>query len=737
MERPEARRGISMKRKIRSYQFNQKSEQKKPALWKKYTLFLTAVFFATMIISLILLAQSLPSLMELEEASDPVLISRILSKDGVVLDELFFKKRIYVPFDLIPENMKEAVLASEDRRFYKHWGLDLKRIGKAILVDLIHMEKKEGASTLSQQLARNLYLNKKKTWARKLREQLTAIQIERTYSKDEILEMYLNYMELGRGAHGVQAASLAYFGKNVEDLEIQEAAFIAGMFQLPYGPYNPDRDSTKSVIRRNVVLRSMANYGAISEAEYDSLALLQLHVIPRDSDENHAIAPYFCEYVRQIMARKWGTQIYTEGFTIYTSLDTRVQACAENAVNQFMPQLDDIIRKRFLRKREYVDWFDPPLSTQAEINAFLADTTLRDSMFYEHATVQCALTALDPTNGQILAMIGGRDFNKWKFNRAVQATRQPGSSFKPIVYTAAIDNGWPVTKEFLNQPVVIKMVDGTEWRPSNYEKDEEGGLVTIRRGLAKSYNLVAVRLVQELQLQEKAAWYARKFGFTTKINPFDAIILGVDVVYPIELVSAYTVFANKGILTEPVAILKVEDKNGNVIYEAEPNSKEVLTEATAYLMTNLLQSVITEGTGISTRAYNFTRPCAGKTGTTNDYRNAWFVGFTPQIAAGVWVGMDDQTISLGEGRSGATTALPIWAPFMKMAHDTLNLPVADFHQPPGVVNMTICMDSKLKATPLCPRTRNEIFLKDTEPIKTCNLHGSGQNRQKQNNRQVF
>jgi len=732
-----------MKRKKRPIQqpFSQPvpENEQTPLPWWKYTIFFISGLLILSILILVLLSRNLPSLIELEEASDPVLVSKIISADDVVLKEMFQKKRVHVDFDRIPDPLKDAVLSIEDRRFYHHWGLDLRRIFYLGFRNIISMDIVGGASTITAQLAKKLYFTPRRSIIRKIREGITSLQIERTYSKDEIFEMYLNYMELGRGAHGVQSAALAYFNKSVDTLQIQECAFIAGMFQLPYGYYNPDHDTVEALKRRNVVLLSMLNFNKLSRSEYDSLAQLPLGVIPREDKAEDAIAPYFCEYVRRQMERKYGMGTYTEGYQIYTTLNTKVQACADSAVNSFMPRLDKNIRDRFMRKKEYLKWFDPPLQTQEEIDAFLADSARVDSMFQKYATVQCALTAIEPGTGQILAMIGGRDFNKWKFNRAVQATRQPGSAFKPIVFTAAVDNGWPTTKEFLNQPVVIKMVDGTEWRPTNYEEDVEGGPTTMRRGLASSINLVSVRLVQELELQEKAASYAKRFGFTTQINPYDAIVLGVDVVYPIELTSAYGVFANKGIWTEPIAILRVEDKNGNILEEAGPNSREVLTEATAYIMTDLLQTVIKAGTGRSTGSlYHFYRPCAGKTGTTNDYRNAWFVGFTPQIVTGVWVGMDDQTVSLGEGRSGATTALPIWAPFMRMAHDTLKLPVARFTQPAGVIRMNVCADSKLKATPQCPKILNEVFLAGTEPIETCNLHGkSAKDNSKRSNQLVY
>jgi len=695
-----------------------------------------ATFTALMIA---ILSRNLPSLAELEVAGDPLLVTRIYSSDGKILDELFLQKRIKVPLIQMPDNLIKATIASEDRRFWRHWGLDFRRIAKMAFVNITSLKIRGGASTLTQQLARKVYLTPRKSIIRKIREQLTAIQIERTYSKSEILEMYLNQMPLGRGAHGVQAAAQAYFGKNVENLTVEESAVLVGLLQLPYGWYSPDRNPEAALKRRNVVLKSMVSCGYLTQAEYDSVSQLKLGVID-NKNEQGAIAPYFCEYVRQLMQDKYGLRLYTDGLSIYTTLDTRVQACADSAMNAFVPSLEKEIWHRFIKNHEFTNWLDPPLDTPEKIRAFLADSALVDSVMEARATVQSALIALHPNSGHILAMIGGRDFKKWKYNRAVQMARQPGSAFKPFAYTTAIDNGWPTTTELLNQPVVIIMPDGTRWSPKNYD-NSTGGPTTFREALRLSLNMVAARLIQEVIPPQKVATYAKHFGFTTTINPYDGIALGQDVVIPIELTSAFSVFANRGVLVDPIAVLRVEDKDGNVLEEATPRRREVISEETASIMTDLLSTVINKGTGSAARwRYQFYRPAAGKTGTTNDFRNAWFVGFTPQICAGVWIGFDDERISLGKNQTGANTALPVWAPFMQMVHDTLHLPLAEFVMPPGVVRLKICSQSKKIATPSCPEIWDEVFVRDMAPADTCDIHrGPEKNRdwRKKSDRIIF
>jgi penicillin-binding protein 1A len=698
--------------------------------WIYFPLFTFLFLLLIISIVIILLGRNLPSLTTLEQY-EPQLITRIYSSDSKVLDELFVQKRIQVPLERMPDNLIQAVIATEDRRFFQHWGLDLRRIIKAAFIDILTMSKKEGASTLTQQLARNLYLSSAKLWTRKIRETLTALQIERTYSKPEILEMYLNHMYFAHSSYGIEAAARKYFHKNVDSLKVEESALLIGILQRPkdYSPYwHPDAAKK----RRNIVMNCMLQCGHLIQTEYDSLCQLDLNVIDQEEEKN-TIAPYFCEYVRQLMEKKYGLGIYTDGLSIYTSLDTRIQACADTAVKAFIPNREKEIWEKIIQKKQFTKWLDPPPETDDEIEIVLTDSTLIDSLLNTHAIVQTALIAMNNSNGHILAMIGGRDFKQSKFNRAVQAKRQPGSAFKPIVYTVAIDNGYPPCFELLNQPVVLFMPDGSRWSPRNINLST-GGPTTLREALLKSINLVSIRLVQEVIPPAKVTSYAKKFGFSTPIQPYDAIALGVSNVIPLELVSAFSVYANKGVLIEPTAILRVEDKDGNILEEIVPQREDIISEASSYIMTNMLQSVIKQGSGSSVRwRYGFNRPAGGKTGTTNEFTDAWFIGFTPQITAGVWVGIDGD-ISLGDGQQGSAIALPIWAPFMKMAHDSLKLPVLDFEVPQGVEQVKICNENKKIARESCPYTINEIFLSNYIPRDTCNIHLPAYEKQNKVNR---
>jgi penicillin-binding protein 1A len=690
--------------------------------WVLYPLLTVLVFIVIAGVLVFLFSRGLPSLSTLEHY-DPMLSTRIYSSDGKVLKELYMQNRQEVRLDQIPEAMIQAVLATEDRRFYSHWGFDLRRFFKAMYVDIVTLSKRQGAGTITGQLARKLYLNPRKTWARKIREALTAIQIERTYSKPEILEMYLNHMFFENRAYGVQAAAQRYFNRNIEDLKIEESALLVGILQRP-ADYSPYRHPVAALARRNLVLRNMVDCGYLAQARYDSLKLLPMAVVDKPDDDRSTVAPYFCEYVRQALEAKYGVGVVTDGLSVYTTLDTRVQECAEKAVRNKLPQLERTIQRKLLSEKDFEEWVRATHRDPAQMREILRDTTFVDSLMAAKARLQVALVALDPSNGHILAMIGGRDFTESKFNRAVQAKRQPGSAFKPIVYTAAIDNGYPPCTELLNQPVVIPMIDGTVWRPKNYYEDT-GGLTTLREALKRSLNLVSIRLVQEIIPPEKVATFAKHWGFSTEILAYYAIALGVFEVIPLELTSAFATFANNGVKVEPVGILKVEDKNGNVLEEAVPQRREIFSEATAYIMTSMLRDVVDHGTGFDARrAYGFTRPAAGKTGTTNEYTDAWFLGFTPQICSGVWVGFDDKRISLGEKQSGAVVALPIWAPFMKAVHDSLHLPEADFPMSSDVVWVKICDTSKKLAGDRCPKTEYEVFRKDLLPQDSCTVHTS-------------
>lgn len=689
---------------------------------KNWKLILTTVggtLLLAIIVLLLVLSRDLPSLSQLEEI-EPELATKIYSADGKVIKELYVKKRIFVPLAQLPSDMYQAVLATEDHRFYSHWGVTPSRLVKVIFIDLITLSKSQGASTLTQQLARQLYLSLEKTITRKIKEILTAIQIERTYTKREILEMYLNHMYFGHGTYGVEAASQYYFNKSARQLRIEECALLTGLLQRP-NSYSPYRYPKAALQRRNVVLSRMKNVGYISRAQFDSLKQTPIQTYTRTPEDEFGIAPYFTEEVRQRLQKKYGWDLYKGGLSVYTTLDSRLQACAEKAIKDHIPDLERKIRERWKRPNNFREILGRRVSDN-ELQKLMSNPAVVDSIISKKVVLQVSFFAVTPTNGHVLALVGGRDFSESKFNRVFQSERQPGSAFKPFVYTAAVDNGYMPSYEVLNQPVVVFMADGTRWVPRNYDLSI-GGLTTLREGLRRSLNLISARLVQEKVPARVVKEYAHNLGLTTKIDPVDAIALGACEVKLSEMVSAYSAFANRGVRVEPIMILRVEDKFGNILENNVSVPHEVLREETAYIMTSLMSTVVDRGTGAATRSrYNFRRPAAGKTGTTNDYTDAWFVGFTPQIAAGVWVGFDDQRVTLGTGQDGARTALPIWAPFMKMAHDTLNLPVEDFYRPDGVVNLEICNETKKLATEFCPDIISEVFDRRYMPTEHCDKH---------------
>lgn len=678
-----------------------------------HRLFTTFIaLFILCLLTIIYLIHGMPSLTQLENI-DPPLVSRIYSEDGKVIHELFIHNRIYVPYDKLPEHTIDALLDTEDRDFFEHWGINLKRVPKAFIVDLFTLSFRQGFSTITMQLARNLYFGFAKNITRKFREILTAIQIERTYSKREILEMYLNTAFFGHGTYGIQSASKKYFGKDVSELTIDEGAILIAMLKGPnrYSPINyPDR----VVQRRNLVLHNMLVCNNITEIKYDSLK--ELPITLKEENESNSAAPYFTEYVRQqlnALQDSLGVNVYEDGLNIYTTLNSKMQACMDSAIQKNMPELQKDVRAYLKRKQQR----DKHRAEEKEKDF----VEIPDSLFEEKSRVEIAFVALNHRNGHILAMVGGRDFKKTQFNRAIQAKRQPGSAFKPFLYTAAMDNGYTPVDKMLNQPVVINNPDGTRWDPENFSRDF-GGLTTLREGLRNSLNLIAARLIIEIGPQVVVD-YAHRMGISTPLRPFPTLALGSSEVIPLELVNAYGVFANQGVWVKPVSITRIEDRYGNVIYEPKTSQKEVLSRATSYIMTNLLEDVINRGTGGSARwKYGFTKTAAGKTGTTDNYTDAWFIGFTPLLTAGVWVGLDDPQLKLGNGQTGSHAALPFWADFMKAVYDTLNLRQQDFKQPPEVISLQVCEESGKLATNFCPNVITEVFNIKFHPTEQCDLH---------------
>ncbi|MBT5996616.1 MAG: PBP1A family penicillin-binding protein [Candidatus Marinimicrobia bacterium] len=698
--------------------------------WMKYIKNATILAVTGMLVIFVYifyLAQDLPSLDQLENY-DPDLVTRIYSADGEILDELYLEKRIFISIDKIPNNMKNALIASEDRRFYDHWGISMRDVFRAVVINLISFSYEQGFSSLTQQVARTLYdtIGFKKTIVRKIKEIITAIQIERTYTKNEIMEMYLNNVHFGHGTYGVQAAAKRYFGKSASALTLGESAMLVGILPAP-ARYSPVRHTERAHYKRNVVLRVMRDQRFITKDIYSEARAIEVEKVIEFQAKG--TAPYFTEYIRRLMEKEddhLGVNIYRDGLKIYTTLDTRLQDIAEASLMKSIKSNQDKLNKRLFND-------DEEFSQLAYLGIYPEDTVKMmmrgDSILYEDLRnkllVQGAFVVLDPTTGAILAMVGGRPDYHDQYNRAVQAKRQPGSVFKPFVYTTAIDNGYPVTKQLLNQPLVLRVLNSEgeweKWMPRNYD-GTTSGLTTLREGIRKSVNLVAVRVVKELVPATEVKATAERMGLRTNIRAVDAIALGTSEVYLLDVVNAYSAFANKGVLNQPFGISKIEDRYGNLIKEYFPIREEVLREESAYLMTSLLQTVMDAGTGGSARwRHNFYHPAGGKTGTTQNRTDAWFVGFSKQLAAGVWVGVDDPRVSLGEGQDGSRAALPAWARFMTAAHDTLGLKREKFERPDGVIHVEICSLTKDKPTNLCP-LESEIFIKGTEPSQLCKVH---------------
>ncbi|MEE9187192.1 MAG: PBP1A family penicillin-binding protein [Bacteroidota bacterium] len=696
------------------------------------------------------LFSGLPSLEQLENPK-PELATKVLSVDGEVIDHFFIKNRTYVLRYQIPHHLVSALVSIEDKQFYRHWGVHSGRVFRALIKNILALDiTREGASTVTQQLARNLYdLNRGKRevsvqkWTRKFREQITAVQMEQTYTKDEILEMYFNVAYFGRGAYGIATAAEVYFDKSPNELSIGESAILVGMLRGP-AHYNPYTKPERSLQRRNLVLREMYEDGYLTRAQFYNATAEQITLKAAQSDSPAGVAPHFVEYVRQRllrMAEGYGFDIYRDGLTVYTTLDSRMQRHANRAVEEHLeiyqaltdsvwvwednPDALDYVLDRAIKS---LPLYRRASYTQKDsiLNSFKKSEAFVDSVKQEASRLEVGFVALDSRTGNILAMVGGSDFRTFKYglNHVTQIYRQPGSAFKPFVYTVAIDNGYSPCYELLNQPATIIMADGKRWSPANSD-GTFGGKSTLREGLRKSINLVAVRAIMEIAPVQQVVDYAHRMGISSKLPAVESLAMGTGEVSPLELTSAFGVFANEGVHVEPNGILRIEDKDGNVIEEAAPMMREVLSKETAYIMTNLLQDVIDHGTGIRVRNY-FHLPAAGKTGTTQEFADAWFIGFTPQVVAGVWLGFDEKVVRLETWDfQGGRAAAPIWGRFMKYVYDDLEIamPLEYFERPRGVVEETICLETKRLATEFCPNKGFEIFNSKYLPGK-CPKHST-------------
>jgi len=622
-------------------------------------------------------AWDLPQVQALESYK-PSITTRVFSDSNQLLAEFFVENRTPVILSDVPETLIKALVATEDTRFYSHRGLDYRGIARALYRNVRSGKVLEGGSTLTQQLAKVLFLTPERSYLRKIKEMALALKIEQRYTKQEILTLYLNQIYFGSGAYGVEAAAQTYFGKQAKDLSLAECALLAG---IPRSPkyYSPFKSRESAFSRRSHVLNRLVVTGVISEAQARDASRVPLPAQPTIQHKGPAPAPYFVEYIRQKIEERFGSSIlYSGGLNIYTSINTALQGHAEQAVMAGLDKLES----KLDRKHKHLQ----PL--------------------------QAAIIVLDPATSHILAMVGGRDFNKSQFNRAWQALRQPGSAFKPIVYATAIERGFSATDMLSDTPMSVKVDAKKTWAPENFTRTYQGD-VTLRKALAQSLNVPTVRLLSKIGIEETIR-YARTLGIKSPLKAVLPLALGSSDVTLLELTSAYSVFANSGIRLEPVAILSITDSNGRLLSSSEPLPVQAMKPETAYIITNLLKGVIERGTGWKARELG--RPVAGKTGTTNDYRDAWFIGYTPSMVAGVWVGFDDQR-SLGPKATGSRAALPIWLDFMKHAHE--NQQPMDFNIPNGILFRNVDPRSGLLSTEYCKLSLREAFLPGTEPRTFC------------------
>jgi penicillin-binding protein 1A len=741
---------------------------------------------------LVYLNAELPSVDRLEDP-EYSLPTSIYDRHGRKVDEVFIKRRKLITFDQIPPHLTNGLIAKEDSRFFEHHGIDPLRMLKAAWINLLAMHTVQGASTLTQQTARQFFLNLEKTWERKLKEILLALRIEREFTKEEILTLYLNKVNFG-DAWGVSAASEFYFSKRVEDLSLSESATLVGLLPAP-NRYKPTRNMHLAKQQRNIVLARMAEEGFITRSEQMAAASEPIVLAEPTDPKNEAVA-YYVELVRRQLLERFGSKnLYEGGLHVYTAMDLDAQIAAHQELVKGVRALD---RRRGYRGPEerielgelnqvpddvlidlnpgrepevgrlvrgvvvevtpeaarvalapyqeaLLQWerlkeqwpsyvregdFEHPLALHAieeilapgdEIQAEIIgqDPASGELLLdlYQEPQANGALYAMNPTSGEVLAMVGGIRFGHGdggsEFIRATQAERQPGSSFKAVIYAAAIEEGYTSGTVLDDSPRVFTLNTGRKHIPKNYDNGYLGR-VTLRESLMRSRNVPTVQLVDEIGAR-KVIQYARRFGISTTIPAESIIALGTHSVKLSELTRAYGVFPDGGRLVEPIYIQRIEDSKGNVLLENKPRSEQVISEATAYIISDILQDVVRNPFGTGYRAMvGLNRPAAGKTGTTQNYTDAWYIGFIPQLVAGVYVGFDDPTISLGPAETGASAAAPIWKGFMMRVDRSL--PIEAFKQPESVVTMRVGEDGRLLGPCDNPdQARFELFKADSIP----------------------
>lgn len=690
----------------------------------------------------------LPSFQELENPRSN-LASEIYTSDMQVLGKYYYQNRSNVSFKHLSPNLVNALKATEDIRFEEHSGIDIRGLFRVLVRTVILQQKNAGGgSTITQQLAKNLFprdpnQGKIKTVFTKIKEWITAVRLERNYTKEEIIAMYLNTVEFGSNAFGIKSASRTFFNKPPDSLKVEEAAVLVGLLKAPTY-YSPIRNQENSVNRRNTVMAQMKKYDLLTSAQYDSLSALPIVLDYQSEDHNNGMATYFREYLRKELI-KWckdhtkadGTpyNLYSDGLKIYTTIDSRLQRYAEEAVTQHLTviqekffkhwkdrkeapffdlskkEIESLMMQAIKRSERYHDGKREGLDEKEILAGFYKKVPMRvfswtgevdtvmtpyDSLRYYKYFLQCGFMSMEPATGFVRAWVGGINHEYFKYDHVRDGKRQVGSSFKPFVYALAMQEGWSPCMKVPNNPVTFENVDGLghNWTPENAENDDNGKMMTLKAALAHSVNRITAYIMKQFGPQAVID-VARKLGVTSKIEPVPSICLGTPDISVYEMVGAYSAFANKGVWVEPIYVTRIEDKKGNVLQDFVPKKVEALSEETSYLMVKLLEGVVLYGTSASLRGSRFglKYPMAGKTGTTQNHSDGWYMGMTPDLVSGCWVGNEDRSVHFRsmELGQGARLALPIWAYYMQRvyADKSLKISTGEFEKPKGKISVEV------------------------------------------------
>ncbi|MEO0116957.1 MAG: PBP1A family penicillin-binding protein [candidate division WOR-3 bacterium] len=659
---------------------------KRPFLWG---LFIGLLFsFSAIFLLFFTLGKDLPTGEDIRRYK-PILTSKVFDEEGKLIYEFGGEKRVFIPLEEIPPIVRECFIAVEDKRFYSHWGIDLIRLFGALFYNLKSLSFRQGASTITQQLARNMFLTPEKSLKRKIKEAILAIRLEITETKEEILERYLNQVCFGHGVYGIEAAANFYFGKKAKELTLSEGALLASLVKRPE-TYSPLKNPDKALERRNLFLKVLLKQKKIKKEEYDRAVSSPLSDLVGRRIANEA--PYAMEMIRLYIEDKYGEDfLYRRGAKIYTTLNLRMQREANIALETKLREIEENYKLKVKR----------------------ADYKIGEG---KPSYLQGALLAVEPKTGYVRALVGGRDFRHSQFNRVTQMMRQAGSAFKVFVFTAAIDNGYYPSQIEVDGPISIPIAGLQEpYEPKNYDRNYIGP-ISLRKALALSRNVIAVKLTERLK-PTVVRDYAYRLGIKSPLRAYLSIALGSSEVSLWDMTFSFATLANYGKRVKPILIKRIETDEG-IIEENLPTIQEVISPQTAFLVTKMMESVLDEGTGYLARRFGFERKAAGKTGTTDDFTDAWFIGFTPQLCCGVWVGYD-QKKTIFQGATGGVVACPIWAEFMKRA--LKDYPEEEFTPPESIVQRRICEATGLLANPRCPETREEYFILGKEP-PVCDKH---------------